>query len=115
MSKPRWCLLAIAAVLAAALSVPQAAAQAAEAIKDPIPQRPITSGLGLTVKEFASFPKSEPTPPPTDARLMRQARINYINDVPDGSGRKFVPDLNGKLYFVEHGQPHVYLDVGATF
>jgi Glucose / Sorbosone dehydrogenase len=115
MSKPRWSLLTIAAVLAAALSVPQAAAQASEPITDPIPQRPITSGLGLTVKEFASFPKSEPTPPPTDQRLMRWARINYIGDVPDGSGRKYVPDLNGRLYLVEHGTPHVYLDVGAAF
>lgn len=114
MSKPR-CLLTIAAVLAAVLSVPHTSARAAEAIHDPIPQTPITSGLGLTVKEFASFPKSDPTPPPTDPRLMRWARINYLGEVPDGSGRLFVPDLNGKLYFVEHGTPHVYLDVGAAF
>ncbi|WP_406313446.1 PQQ-dependent sugar dehydrogenase [Streptosporangium sp. NBC_01639] len=46
---------------------------------------------------------------------MRWARINYIGDVPDGSGRKFVPDLNGKLYLLKNGAQQVYLDVGATF
>jgi glucose/arabinose dehydrogenase len=35
--------------------------------------------------------------------------------VPDGSGRMYVPDLNGKMYLVENGRPHVYLDVGTTF
>ena len=34
-------------------------------------------------------------PPPTDARLKRQARINYVGELPDHSGRLFVPDLNG--------------------
>ncbi|MEV0718468.1 PQQ-dependent sugar dehydrogenase [Asanoa sp. NPDC050611] len=36
-------------------------------------------------------------------------------ELPDGSGRRAVPDLNGKLYLVENGVPHVYLDVAATF
>ncbi|HEV7931055.1 MAG TPA: PQQ-dependent sugar dehydrogenase [Actinomadura sp.] len=116
MTKLKWCLLTIVAVLMALVSVPQAIAQADDQpITDPIPERPITSGLGLTVEEFASFPKSEPNPPPVDPRLVRWARINYIGEVPDGSGRMYVPDLNGKMYLVQHGQPHVYLDVGATF
>src|SRR4051794_6384490 len=114
VSKHR-CVLTIVAVLAVVLSVPRTTARASDAIHDPIPQQPIASGLGLTVKEFASFPKSEPTPPPTDRRLMRWARINYTGEVPDGSGRLYVPDLNGKLYFVNGGKPHVYLDVGAAF
>ena len=46
---------------------------------------------------------------------MRTARINTIMEVPDGSGRRAVPDLNGSLYLVEGGVPHVYLDVAATF
>ncbi|HTF09546.1 MAG TPA: PQQ-dependent sugar dehydrogenase, partial [Asanoa sp.] len=71
--------------------------------------------IGLVLEEYASFPKTEPTPAPTDARLMRQARINTIMELPDGSGRRAVPDLNGKLYLVENGVPHVYLDVAATF
>ena len=120
MSKFRLCLLTTVAVLVAALVAPQAVAQTAvgpadEAITDPIPTQPITSGLGLVLTEFASFPRSEPTPPPTDQRLVRWNRINYLGEVPDGSGRLFVPDLNGKMYLLENGQPHVYLDVGAAF
>jgi glucose/arabinose dehydrogenase len=133
MPKPRLCLLNTVAVLAALIpgspawagpagATPTGPAAsvagepgAAAPITDPIPETPITSGLGLTVEEYASFPQSQPTPPPTDQRLMRRARINYIGDVPDGSGRKYVPDLNGKMYLVEDGTPHVYLDVGATF
>ncbi|GAA4227120.1 hypothetical protein GCM10023075_29230 [Streptosporangium album] len=97
------------------MPVRQAAAHTDGALSDPIPEDPIPSGLGLTVEEFATFPKSEPTPAPTDPRLMRWARINYIGDVPDGSGRKFVPDLNGKLYLLKDGVQQIYLDVGATF
>ena len=32
---------------------------------------------------------------------MRHARINYIGEVPDGSGRQYVPDLNGPLYLLD--------------
>jgi glucose/arabinose dehydrogenase len=119
MPKLRLCLLTYVAVLVAALLGPQAIAQAAapasEPVTDPIPEDPVPSSLALTLQEFAAFPKSEPTPPPIDARLMRWARINYIGEMPDGSGRRYVPDLNGKLYFVKHGTPRVYLDVGAEF
>jgi hypothetical protein len=115
MSKTRLCLLTVVAVLVALPQAPQAIAQAGEPITDPLPRKPITSGLGLVLTKFASLPRSEPTPPPTDQRLVRWARINYLGEVPDGSGRLFVPDLNGKLYLLEHGQPHVYLDVGAAF
>ncbi|GAB2808956.1 hypothetical protein GCM10027176_12160 [Actinoallomurus bryophytorum] len=116
MTKLRWCLLTIVAVLASLVLSPQTAARADDQpITDPIPENPITTGLGLTVEEFASFPKSEPIPAPIDARLMRWARINYIGEVPDGSGRMYVPDLNGKMYLVDNGTPHEYLDVGAAF
>ncbi|MEU5878867.1 PQQ-dependent sugar dehydrogenase [Spirillospora sp. NPDC047279] len=120
MRKHRWFLLTtIVMMLAALLQAAPAHARSAppgEPILDPIPEEPVTSGLGLTVEEFAQFPKSDPTPPPTDQRLMRVARINHLGDVPDGSGRKYVPDLNGRLYLVEKGKaPAVYLDVGATF
>jgi glucose/arabinose dehydrogenase len=117
MSKPRLCLLTTGAVLLATLLVPRAAAAATgDPISDPIPVDPVPSNLALTVDEFAAFPKSEPVPAPIDARLMRWARINYLGELPDGSGRKYVPDLNGKLYFLgRHGTPHVYLDLGAEF
>ncbi|RSM89602.1 hypothetical protein DMH04_06390 [Kibdelosporangium aridum] len=83
-------------------------------IVDPIPEKPITSGLALTLDEVITMPRSEPTPPVTDARLRRHARINFIGEVPDGSGRLYVPDLNSKLYLIKDGKTVDYLDVGAT-
>lgn len=134
MSKPRRWLVAIAGVvMATGLAVPSAtanaapavngapstngadaAAQADEPLQDPLPD-PVPSSLGLTVEEFAQLPKSEPTPPPTDQRLVRWARINHVGEVPDGSGRLYVPDLNGNMYLLDHGVQHVYLDIKAQF
>src|SRR5262249_13020330 len=84
-------------------------------VSDPVPAAAIPSGLALTVEPFAVFPKSEPIPEPTDPRLVRRARINYLGEVPDGSGRMFVPDINGPLYLVTRGTPSVYLDVAKIF
>ncbi|MFD0683275.1 PQQ-dependent sugar dehydrogenase [Actinomadura fibrosa] len=116
MPKSRWSVLAATGVLAGLLAAPGTAV-ADGAVHDPIPEDPAPSGLGLTLQEIAAFPKSEPTPPPTDQRLVRHARINYVGELPDRSGRKYVPDLNGKLYFLAKGSstPTTYLDVGATF
>jgi hypothetical protein len=117
MSKPRRALAATAVLLATVLASSVAAppAQAAGAIDDPVPEQQIQSRLGLVLTEYAAFPKSEPVPAPTDRRLVRHARINTIMEVPDGSGRRAVPDLNGLLYLVRHGVPHVYLDVASAF
>jgi glucose/arabinose dehydrogenase len=116
MSKPRRWLVAIAgAVVAAGLAVPpSAAAQADTPIQDPLPD-PVPSSLGLTVAEFAQFPKTETTPPPVDPRLMRHNRINFLGEVPDGSGRLYVPDLNGNIYLVDNGVQSVFLDVKTQF
>jgi hypothetical protein len=90
-------------------------------VADPIPEDPIPSGLGLTLTPYAAFPKSNPVPDPTDDRLRRWARINFLGEVPDGSGRRFVPDLNGRLYFLPAagGTPLTYFDlrsrIGANF
>lgn len=105
-------LTALVLVLSTLLASP---ARAADAVDDPIPEMPVQSRIGLVLREYASFPQSYPTPAPTDARLMRTARINTVMELPDGSGRRAVPDLNGNLYLVEGGVPHVYLDVAATF
>ena len=100
---------------AAAAPADTASTAADEPIQDPLPD-PAQSSLGVTVEEFAQFPKTEPVPPPTDPRLMRHARINYLGEVPDGSGRLYVPDLNGEVYLLKPGQaPHVYLDIGSVF
>ncbi|MET0135531.1 MAG: PQQ-dependent sugar dehydrogenase, partial [Kibdelosporangium sp.] len=65
-------------------------------------------------EEVVTMPKSDPNPPTSDARLRRFARINYLGELPDGSGRRYVPDLNGKLYLLRGGVPVEYLDVGAV-
>ncbi|MGN9919448.1 PQQ-dependent sugar dehydrogenase [Micromonospora palomenae] len=90
-------------------------ARAADPVLDPVREMPTQSRLGLVLSEYVSFPQSFPNPAPVDQRLMRTARINTIMELPDGSGRRAVPDLNGNLYLVKDGVPHVYLDVAATF
>ncbi|MGH2697847.1 MAG: PQQ-dependent sugar dehydrogenase, partial [Actinomycetota bacterium] len=113
--RPFVAFLTLAVVVALLAAPAPAPAQTEDPIADPIPEEPVASGLGLTLEHFATFPQSQPTPPPTDPRLMRRARINYLGEVPDGSGRMYVPDLNGMLYLVEDGTPQPYLDVGAAF
>ncbi|MEH1016222.1 PQQ-dependent sugar dehydrogenase [Micromonospora sp. CPCC 206060] len=90
-------------------------ARAGDPVHDPVVEMPSQSRLGLVLTEYASFPQSSPIPAPTDQRLMRTARINTIMELPDGSGRRAVPDLSGYLYLVRAGVPHVYLDVADTF
>ncbi|MFI0465788.1 PQQ-dependent sugar dehydrogenase [Saccharopolyspora sp. 5N102] len=110
-----WCAAVTAVVAAATLLAPPAAGAADEPIIDPIPEEPQQSRLGLVLQEVAQLPASEATPPATDPRLIRHNRINYVGEVPDGSGRMFVPDLNGPLYLLDGGQQHVYLDFKARF
>jgi hypothetical protein len=108
--------LLVVLLLSATLAGLPAAAQAAPGpVHDPVPTEPVASRLGLVLTEYARFPQSFTDPPLIDQRLNRIARINTIMEVPDGSGRRAVPDLNGNLYFVENGVPHVYLDVAAAF
>lgn len=108
-------LTTAALTTAAASTTPQAvAAPVGDPIEDPAPEEK-QSTIGLVLEEYAQFPKTEPIPAPVDRRLMRHARINGIGELPDGSGRTYVPDLNGPLYLVRDGEPQVYLDVAARF
>ena len=74
---------------------------------DPIPPDPVPSSAR------ASCSRSTPSSPrraqrrrgPTSGIGTRHNRINYIGEVPDGSGRLYVPDLNGPLYLLERRQP----------
>src|SRR3954471_10234666 len=97
------------------LAVAGSASGPAEPTLDPLPRGPLAPELVLTLEEVVTMPPSQPTTPPTDARLMRWARINYLGELPDGSGRLYVPDLNGKLYLIAGGAVREYLDVGARF
>jgi hypothetical protein len=77
---------------------------------------PIESGLGLILQELVTIPPSRPNPPPPSGdNLDRAARISYLGEVPDGSGRLFVPDLNGKMYLIKDGKPQIYLDLSTDF
>lgn len=120
MRKSPWWLAAVtASVLAATLTPGGSTAVAADPdapITDPIPEPIQPSTLGLVLEEFAQLPASTPNGRVTDVRISsRHNRINYIGELPDGSGRLQVPDLNGTLYLLEDGQQHVYLDVKAQF
>jgi len=87
----------------------------AQPLLDPIPEDPTPTDLALLVQPFVQFPPSAPFPPTTDPRLVRRARINFIGDIPDGTGRMYTPDLNGTLYVIKQGTVAPYLDVRAQF
>lgn len=77
----------------------------------PLPD-PKPDGLTVTLTRFATLPASKTNPPvPRGDKLDRYNRINYLGEIPDGSHRLFVPDLNGTLYFLRAGKPKAYLDV----
>lgn len=120
MRTTRWWVAAVTAtVLSATLSPavnPASADDADTPITDPIPTPIGTSSLGLVLEEYAQLPASTPNGPVTDVRIgSRFNRINYIGELPDGSGRMYVPDLNGSLYLLQDGVPTTYLDVKARF
>ncbi|WP_435771323.1 PQQ-dependent sugar dehydrogenase [Nocardioides sp. SYSU DS0651] len=121
MRKTRWWLGAVASstLLAVTLTplAPSATADDADTpITDPIPQQIKPSTLGLVLEEYAQLPASTPNGPVTDARIgSRHNRINYIGELPDGSGRMQVPDLNGSLYLLDGDQQHEYLDFVERF
>ncbi|QBR92312.1 PQQ-dependent sugar dehydrogenase [Nocardioides euryhalodurans] len=117
MRKTRWWVPAVTGLVITATFTPVAPSATADddpdaPITDPIPTSPDPSTLGLVLEEYAQLPASTPNGPVTDARIgSRFNRINYIGEMPDGSGRMYVPDLNGSLYLLEDGQQHVYLDM----
>jgi hypothetical protein len=108
----------LGAALLAVTVAPPAAGQVPDPsvppLQDPVPEEPVPASFGLTVRQVTTLPQSTPTPAPTDPRLMRWNRINYLGELPDRSGRHYVPDLNGTLYLVDEGTTHPYLDVKAA-
>jgi len=118
MRNTRWWVSAVTATVLAATLTPLTAASttAADPGAPPIPPAPTPSSLGLVLEEYAQLPASTPNGPWTDGRIgTRHNRINYVGELPDGSGRLYVPDLNGNLYFLQDRQPSVYLDVAGQF
>ncbi|GAA5108681.1 hypothetical protein GCM10023339_07970 [Alloalcanivorax gelatiniphagus] len=119
MRSTRWRVVVSTLAVAAATLAPLTAPSTSTATgggAPPIPPDPSPSTLGLVLEEYAQLPASTPNGPWTDARIgTRHNRINHVGELPDGSGRLYVPDLNGNLYFLEDRQPSVYLDVKAQF
>lgn len=119
MRSTRWRVVVSTLAVAAATLAPLTAPSTSNATgggAPPIPPDPSPSTLGLVLEEYAQLPASTPNGPWTDVRIgTRHNRINHIGELPDGSGRLYVPDLNGNLYFLEDRQPSVYLDVKAQF
>jgi len=107
--------LAVGTALCLSLVSSPAAAED-QPLLNPLPD-PTPSTLAIEVEEFAQLPESSPRQEPTDARLVRHNRINHIGEVPDGSGRLYVPDMNGTMYLLdeEDGSYVEYLDVRAEF
>lgn len=120
MRSTRWRVAVSALAVTAATLAPLSITSTPTAIGSgpgapSIPPDPVPGTLGLVLEEVAQLPASDPTPAPTDARLMRHNRINYIGEVPDGSGRLYVPDLNGPLYLLHDGAQTRYLDIRSQF
>ncbi len=77
----------------------------------PLPD-PKPDGLTVTLTKFVQLPPSKTNPHvPRGDKLDRHNRINYLGEIPDGSGRLYVPDLNGSLYILRDDKPQKYLDV----
>ncbi|MGF9755116.1 PQQ-dependent sugar dehydrogenase [Microvirga sp. 0TCS3.31] len=119
MRSTRWRVVVSTLAVAAATLAPLTAPSTSTATgggAPPIPPDPSPSTLGVVLEEYAQLPASTPNGPWTDVRIgTRHNRINHIGELPDGSGRLYVPDLNGSLYFLEDRQPSVYLDVKSQF
>ncbi len=69
---------------------------------------PILPGLSATIEDVLELPAS------TGGSFGR-ARLNFLREVPDGSGRLFVNDLRGPLYVIENGAEQVYMDLSVVF
>lgn len=95
-----YCAFAIVAVLSPNLL--RAAEQVPAPVDDPIPDRIVYGDITVVAEPFVRLPRTSDsaTPPQTN---QAYARIQYLQPVPDGSGRLAVNDLRGVLYLV-HGE-----------
>ncbi len=77
------------------------------ALPDPVAD-PTPSNLTLVLEEFATIPASAAPP-------VAAARIISLEEIPDGSGRLAVADLNGKAWLIVDRQPVEFLDMADEF
>jgi len=104
------CLSAIGFSLATQLLF--AAESMPQAISDPVAARIDFGPITVAAEEFVRLPRTTDSafPPQTNTAY---ARIQYLQPLPDGSGRLVINDLRGLLYMTdEQGRtPTVFLDV----
>jgi hypothetical protein len=97
------------------LAVRAACAADVPITSNPIPEPIVKRGIAVEVKDLARLPDTRSLrPADQDVAPAAWARVSYVRDAPDG--RRFANDSRGLLYLIDaNNQPHVYLDVGATF
>lgn len=81
-------------------------AMAVGALADPIPEKIPTSDIIVPIKVFTEIPASSDLPP--KARIIKM-------DFQPVSKKLFAVDLRGKMYAIDKGNPHLYLDLENKF
>ena len=83
-------------------------------IDDPIPERIEKGNIVVEAVEFVRAPKTD-DPAHPEYTNDAYARVQYMQPLPDGSGRLAFSDLRGLLYItdMDGAQPQVYLDIRA--
>ena len=81
-------------------------------LTDPIPAKIEQGELVVEAQEFVRAPKTD-DPAHPEYTNDAYARIQYLQPIPDGSGRLAFSDLRGLLYItdMDGAQPQVYLDI----
>ena len=72
-------------------------------ITDPIPERIEKSKLIIGFEDIAQIPGS-------GTGRHKVARLNFLTNAGDGSGRLFVNDMRGKLYVINNGKVDLYMN-----
>ena len=72
-------------------------------ITNPIPEKIEKSKLIIGVEEIAQIPGS-------GTGRNKVARLNFLTNAGDGSGRLFVNDMRGKLYVINNGKVYLYMN-----
>jgi glucose/arabinose dehydrogenase len=90
-----------------ALALADARTASAQGISDPLPDPIRPSGLALELADVVQIPPSGMGRP--------LALVNLLTHAGDGSGRRFVNDMRGKIYALSPaGELSVFLDVAAA-
>jgi hypothetical protein len=84
-----------------ALSVPHAA------LGETLSGQIVNEGLTVELVDLYQVPFSSPDRP--------HARINFLREAPDGSGRVFVNDMIGPFYVIGGGKVRLYMALRSEF